>query len=150
VKSKDPLYFQAVALVLGSHKASISMVQRKLQILYSRAATLIEEMEKTGVVSPADAVSGIRQVLLSRSPIRAPLEWTPLPEDPLERQQFDQDFGGQRGDIRLKMAQILKTWGTSNPGGSFAATCNIMANEIAKLNIGAAFVTSDVVGQCPD
>lgn len=58
----DPLYDEAVALVLESRKASISSVQRKLRIGYNRAARLIEQMEASGVVSEMGA-NGNREVL---------------------------------------------------------------------------------------
>ncbi|MDP2805055.1 MAG: DNA translocase FtsK 4TM domain-containing protein [Gallionellaceae bacterium] len=58
----DPLYDQAVALVLKSRRASISYVQRDLRIGYNRAARLIEHMEKAGVVS-AMQHNGNREVI---------------------------------------------------------------------------------------
>jgi S-DNA-T family DNA segregation ATPase FtsK/SpoIIIE len=57
------LYDQAVAIVLRDKKASTSYVQRRLQIGYNRAASLIERMEKEGVVSPANH-AGKREILL--------------------------------------------------------------------------------------
>jgi S-DNA-T family DNA segregation ATPase FtsK/SpoIIIE len=56
------LYDQAVALVTREGKASTSFVQRHLNIGYNRAAKLIEQMEKEGVVGPANHV-GKREVL---------------------------------------------------------------------------------------
>src|SRR6185295_19026882 len=47
----DPLYDQAVAIVLKTRRASISLVQRHLRIGYNRAARLIEQMERSGLVS---------------------------------------------------------------------------------------------------
>jgi S-DNA-T family DNA segregation ATPase FtsK/SpoIIIE len=61
--SNDNLYDQAVALVAREQKASTSFIQRHLQIGYNKAATLIERMEKEGVVSPANRV-GKREVLV--------------------------------------------------------------------------------------
>ena len=58
----DPLYDQAVDIVVKSRKASISSVQRKLRIGYNRAACLIEKMESEGVVSSTEA-TGQREVL---------------------------------------------------------------------------------------
>jgi S-DNA-T family DNA segregation ATPase FtsK/SpoIIIE len=58
----DPLYDEAVALVLRTRKASISQVQRHLRIGYNRAARLIEEMENAGLVSPMQS-NGNREVL---------------------------------------------------------------------------------------
>jgi S-DNA-T family DNA segregation ATPase FtsK/SpoIIIE len=61
--SGDDLYDQAVALVARERKASTSFVQRHLQIGYNRAARIIEQMEKEGVVSSANHV-GKREVLV--------------------------------------------------------------------------------------
>ena len=58
------LYQQAVALVVREGKASTSFIQRHLQIGYNRAAKLIEQMEKEGVVGPANHV-GKREVLIA-------------------------------------------------------------------------------------
>lgn len=60
----DSLYNQAVELVLREGKASTSFVQRHLQLGYNRAAKLIEQMEKEGIVSPANHV-GKREILRS-------------------------------------------------------------------------------------
>ena len=62
--SSDKLYDQAVALVAREQKASTSFVQRHLQIGYNRAARIIEQMEKEGVVSTANHV-GRREVLVA-------------------------------------------------------------------------------------
>jgi S-DNA-T family DNA segregation ATPase FtsK/SpoIIIE len=60
---KDPMYDQAVEVVLKDRKASISYVQRKLRIGYNRSARLLEDMEKAGLVSALTA-SGQREVLV--------------------------------------------------------------------------------------
>jgi S-DNA-T family DNA segregation ATPase FtsK/SpoIIIE len=57
------LYDQAVALVLRDRKASTSYIQRRLQIGYNRAATLMERMENEGIVGPANH-AGKREILL--------------------------------------------------------------------------------------
>jgi len=59
----DPLYDQAVELVLKSRRASISGVQRQLRIGYNRAARLIEQMERAGLVSSMQT-NGNREVLM--------------------------------------------------------------------------------------
>lgn len=59
----DPLYDQAVAIVLESRKASISYVQRRLKIGYNRAARMIEDMEAAGLVSALQS-NGNREVLV--------------------------------------------------------------------------------------
>ncbi len=56
------LYQRAVAIVLRDRKASTSYVQRRLQIGYNRAASIIERMEKEGVVGPANH-AGKREIL---------------------------------------------------------------------------------------
>ncbi len=58
----DPLYDEAVAIVLRTRRASISAVQRHLRIGYNRAARLIEEMERAGLVSSMQS-NGNREVL---------------------------------------------------------------------------------------
>jgi DNA segregation ATPase FtsK/SpoIIIE, S-DNA-T family len=60
---KDELYDEAVAIVLKSRRASISSVQRQLRIGYNRAARLIEDMERAGLVSEMQS-NGSREVLV--------------------------------------------------------------------------------------
>jgi DNA segregation ATPase FtsK/SpoIIIE, S-DNA-T family len=60
---KDPMYDQAVEVVLKNRKASISLVQRHLKIGYNRAARLVEDMEKAGLVS-AMSTNGQRDILV--------------------------------------------------------------------------------------
>ncbi|MFZ5509250.1 MAG: DNA translocase FtsK [Pseudomonadota bacterium] len=59
----DPLYDQAVEVVLKTRRPSISLVQRHLRIGYNRAARLIEQMERSGLVSAMGA-NGNREVLV--------------------------------------------------------------------------------------
>ncbi len=59
----DPLYDQAVQIVLQNKRASISLVQRHLRIGYNRAARLIEDMERAGLVSSM-ASNGNREILV--------------------------------------------------------------------------------------
>ncbi|MEQ1916870.1 MAG: DNA translocase FtsK, partial [Gallionella sp.] len=58
----DPLYDQAVEVVLKSRRASISLVQRNLRIGYNRAARLVEQMESAGLVSAMQS-NGNREIL---------------------------------------------------------------------------------------
>ena len=51
---EDPLYDQALEIVVQSGKASASYIQRRLKIGYNRAARLVEEMEERGIVGPAN------------------------------------------------------------------------------------------------
>jgi S-DNA-T family DNA segregation ATPase FtsK/SpoIIIE len=59
----DPMYDQAVAVVMKTRRPSISLVQRHLRIGYNRAARLIEQMERAGMVSPMQT-NGNREVLV--------------------------------------------------------------------------------------
>jgi S-DNA-T family DNA segregation ATPase FtsK/SpoIIIE len=61
--SGDDLYDQAVAVVLRDKKVSTSYVQRRLQVGYNKAASLIERMEKEGLISAANA-TGKREILV--------------------------------------------------------------------------------------
>jgi S-DNA-T family DNA segregation ATPase FtsK/SpoIIIE len=66
VEGEQGLFDQAVAVVAREGKASTSFIQRHLQIGYNRAAKLIEQMEKEGIVSAANHV-GKREVLVRRT-----------------------------------------------------------------------------------
>ena len=60
---QDPLYDQAVQIVLETRKASISGVQRRLKIGYNRAARMVESMEQAGLVGPLQS-NGSREILV--------------------------------------------------------------------------------------
>ena len=64
----DPLYDEALRIVTESRRASISLVQRRLRIGYNRAARIMEDMERAGVISSMDH-SGSREVLAAAPPI---------------------------------------------------------------------------------
>ncbi|MFM2448270.1 MAG: hypothetical protein RIS44_720 [Pseudomonadota bacterium] len=59
----DPMYDQAVAIVLQHKRASISLVQRHLRIGYNRAARLLEQMEQSGLVSSM-STNGNRDIIV--------------------------------------------------------------------------------------
>ncbi len=63
----DPLYDQAVEIVVKSRRASISLVQRNLRIGYNRAARLVEQMETAGIVTPMQS-NGNREVIAPNRP----------------------------------------------------------------------------------
>ncbi len=68
--SGDELYDQAVAVVLRDKKVSTSYVQRRLQVGYNKAASLIERMEKEGLISAASA-TGKREIMVPGDSARA-------------------------------------------------------------------------------
>jgi S-DNA-T family DNA segregation ATPase FtsK/SpoIIIE len=51
---QDEMYDEAVRIVMDTNQASISMIQRRLRIGYNRAARMVEQMEREGIVMPAD------------------------------------------------------------------------------------------------
>jgi DNA segregation ATPase FtsK/SpoIIIE, S-DNA-T family len=61
----DPMYDEAVSIVIETQRASISGIQRRLKVGYNRAARLIEQMEEAGLVGPMGQ-SGLREVLVNR------------------------------------------------------------------------------------
>lgn len=63
----DPLYDQAVRIVTETRRASISGVQRRLKIGYNRAARMVEQMERAGIVGPLES-NGNREVLAPPPP----------------------------------------------------------------------------------
>jgi len=63
----DPLYDQAVRLITESRRASVSAVQRRFKIGYNRAARMVEQMERAGVVGPLQG-NGMREVLAAAPP----------------------------------------------------------------------------------
>ncbi|MCU7808960.1 MAG: cell division protein FtsK [Candidatus Thiodiazotropha sp. (ex Semelilucina semeliformis)] len=67
IEDADPLYDEAVQIVTETRRASISGVQRRLKIGYNRAARMIEEMERVGIVGPAET-NGSRSVLAPPPP----------------------------------------------------------------------------------
>ena len=67
VENSDPLYDEAVRIVTETRRASISGVQRRLKIGYNRAARMIEEMERTGIVGAAET-NGSREVIAPPPP----------------------------------------------------------------------------------
>jgi S-DNA-T family DNA segregation ATPase FtsK/SpoIIIE len=59
----DPLFDEAVAIVRKEGRASVSMLQRRLRIGYTRSARIIDQMEDKKIVGPPEGATQIRQVL---------------------------------------------------------------------------------------
>ncbi len=62
-KDLDPKFDEAVQIVRDEGQASISMLQRKMRIGYTRSARMIDKMEEKGIVGPPDSKTQIREVL---------------------------------------------------------------------------------------
>jgi S-DNA-T family DNA segregation ATPase FtsK/SpoIIIE len=65
-RERDPLYEEALRLVVAHQQASASLLQRRLKVGYSRAARLIDELEMTGIIGPFDGGKA-RQVLVDEA-----------------------------------------------------------------------------------
>ncbi len=63
---KDPLYDQAVQIVIETNRASTSNIQRRFKIGYNRAARMIDAMESAGIVGPLEK-NGSRRVLINKN-----------------------------------------------------------------------------------
>ena len=79
---QDEMLPRAISLVQDQQRASISMLQRRLRIGYSRAARLIDTMEDQGIIGPAPGGSGTREVLLPDSSPPGDLEFETQPPPP--------------------------------------------------------------------
>lgn len=64
----DPLYEQALAVIVESRKASASLLQRRLEIGYARAARILDEMEANGVIGPVRGAKP-REIYIQNSPV---------------------------------------------------------------------------------
>jgi len=84
----DDLFPQAVAIVLDLGQASVSMLQRRLKLGYSRAARLVDQMEDRGIVGPFEG-SKPRQLLLSRD------QWDEIQG---KKSALDEDFPAPLAD----------------------------------------------------
>jgi DNA segregation ATPase FtsK/SpoIIIE-like protein len=63
IEEGDPLFSEAVDLVRREGRASVSMLQRKMRIGYTRAARLIDQMEEKKIVGAPQDATGVRPVL---------------------------------------------------------------------------------------
>jgi S-DNA-T family DNA segregation ATPase FtsK/SpoIIIE len=63
IEPSDELFYDAVELVRGMRRASISLLQRRMRIGYTRAARLVDELEERGIIGPAQQGSQAREVL---------------------------------------------------------------------------------------
>jgi S-DNA-T family DNA segregation ATPase FtsK/SpoIIIE len=96
----DDMWRDAIQVVIDGHKASTSLLQRRLRIGYGRAARLIETMEEQGIVSHADGnrprevlVSSIDEVFDNATPVASPVsEAAPIQEEsaPIEEDDYSE------------------------------------------------------------
>jgi S-DNA-T family DNA segregation ATPase FtsK/SpoIIIE len=61
--NSDPLLPEAIDLVRREGRASVSMLQRRMRIGYTRAARIVDMMEDKGIVGPPEGTSQLRQIL---------------------------------------------------------------------------------------
>ena len=60
---EDPIQAEALAIIRKEGRASVSMLQRKLRIGYTRASRIVEKLEEKGIIGPPDPQTGTREVL---------------------------------------------------------------------------------------
>lgn len=72
-ENRDPLFEEAVRIILQNDNASASFLQRKLSVGYARAARILDELEQAGIVGPAEG-SKAREILTRELPAAAPEE----------------------------------------------------------------------------
>jgi len=157
----DPLYDQAVDIVLKSRRASISLVQRHLRIGYNRAARLIERMERAGLVSSMHS-NGNREVLvptqdLSTLPAevtedkRASSRFNGLPRQSGPKSAVPQPFAGATSPPPRGLGDRLL--GTSRPDLASQALGAILASrppaetsdqEITAIHVAYGLTTAEV------
>ena len=114
----DPMYDQAVAVVLKTRRPSISLVQRHLRIGYNRAARLIEQMENAGLVSPMQT-NGNREVLVPAARRRRD-GWRPDARTPAIATALPGP-GARRARRQLALAATsLRRRGTRGPGAGLS------------------------------
>jgi len=63
VNKGDPLVGEAIDVCRREGRGSVSMLQRKLRIGYTRAARLVDTLEAKGILSPPEPSTGVREVL---------------------------------------------------------------------------------------
>ena len=63
IGERDEMYLKAVRTVIQDGKCSITLIQRRLQLGYARAARIVDMMEDKGIVGPPEGTSQLRQIL---------------------------------------------------------------------------------------
>ena len=79
---EDPLLKDAINIIRKEGKASVSMLQRKLRIGYTRASRLMDTLEEKGIVAPPEGMSQVRRVIEV--------------EEPKETQTYKSEFSSRR------------------------------------------------------
>ena len=81
----DELLPAAIDVVMETGQASVSMLQRRLKLGYSRAARIVDEMETRGIVGPFEG-SKPRQLLITREQWQAIKDGAPISSEPVEEE----------------------------------------------------------------
>lgn len=89
---RDRLYQEAVSVVMQTGQASVSMLQRRLGVGYTRAARLIDMMEEDGIVGPYQG-SKPREILLDREEYLRQKSWAPREPSQVEEEEREEDGG---------------------------------------------------------
>jgi len=85
VSNDDPLLNDAISIIRKEGKASVSMLQRKLRIGYTRASRLMDTLEERGIVAPPEGMSQVRRVLDAEETKETKDTKTYKAEEPLDK-----------------------------------------------------------------
>ena len=107
--SLDELLPQAIAVILNTSQASVSLLQRKLRLNYSRAARIMDQMEQLGIIGPFEG-SKPREILLQKSELEEYIR-TKLPVEKVkdsEQMPPSADTSGNSQSNALYAASVLR------------------------------------------
>lgn len=112
-QDKDELYDDAVEVIINTGMASVSMLQRRLKLGYSRAARLVDQMEEHGIVGPFQG-SKPRDVLLSKEAWQEQKLKNGIPEDEFSMAQRMNESAEDDSDLPWEGAAVTSEVGTGN------------------------------------
>ncbi len=103
---RDPLFDRAVGMVVETRRGSVSLLQRRLEVGYSRASRLIDQMADAGIVGEYKG-SQAREVLITRK------EWKSIQQ----QRDHDMDEGGYQADLDAEDDEVYGTADLENEQG---------------------------------
>lgn len=145
----DPLFDEAVKLILGIGKASSSLIQRRLKLGYARAARLLDQLEQAGVIGPANG-SNPRKILVRQvngvwqytSPPKPPQQKDPMEKEPeinwIKTKYAEEKFANfginlgvdeNKNNVRLNLEKYSNLFVI---GSQFTATIDLLNNILVE------------------
>jgi len=123
-------YASIVANYPGNHKEIDRAYRAMCERMRSELSALAGQAAPAAVAGPSD------EAILAAAPANdgPPSGYLPIPEDDRERRLFDCATRTYGGDVRANINLTLRQFAKQRPGGSFAAICDIIANEVLQLH----------------